>query len=143
MNLPPWNTPPEERSAFTSFVIAKLEEEDDRLVRRFARRWLDRSADPDWLSNVRDQLEADRLARKHGGTITWPEDKLRRGKRKGRGPLERATRDVRRIRAIFKTYWPDKSRRTTQPSAEQIAAERWNLSDEDADTLYKRFHHNS
>jgi hypothetical protein len=140
---PDWKTDtPEKREIFTRFINERLDEEDDRIVQRFARIWLDRSGDPGWASKAREQFEAERLVRKHGGTVAWLEDKRRRGKPNDAGPLARAARDVRRIRLIFKTYWPDKSRRITPPSAEAIAAKRWNLSDEETTQLQKRIQRN-
>ena len=143
MTLPDWKTDTAQKQrTFTRFIMDKLDEEDNRLIERFARIWIDRSADPDWPSKAQEQLEAERLARRHGGTVAWPEDKRPRGKPRDTGPLVRASRDVRRIRAIFQRYWPDKSRRTTPPSAEAIAATRWNLSDEEAAKLHKRTQRN-
>jgi hypothetical protein len=137
MTVPPWKTPEGEQEAFISFVIAKLDEEDDRLAERFARMWIERSADADWASKAREQFEAERLARKHGGVITWPEDTKAPHRPKATGPFARAKRDVRRIQSIFKRYWPDNKKRNDPPTAEQIAAIRWNLSNDEATRLHK------
>lgn len=140
MTLPPWKSDdPLDQEALAQFVIDRLEEQDERLMYRFARLFLRHSADPDFAAAAKEQLEAERLAKRHGGTIIWAEDKRRRGNPGHTGKFGRAVRDVPRIREIFRKHWPEKERRTAEPSAEHIAAKRWNLSREEATALHKRF----
>lgn len=140
MKLPPWSSDdPEDQKALTRFVINELELTDDQLIRQFASKFAERSADPEFFAKANDQMEAERLAKRHGGSITWPEDKRRQGHPGHKGNFARAVRDVKRIREIFRKNWPEKKRRMHPPTAEQIAAERWGLSDEEATKLHKRF----
>jgi hypothetical protein len=141
MKLPPWRSnDPKDQRAFTRFVIEELEREDDELLREFAAKFLERADDPEFLTKARDQLDAERLAKLHGGRVEWLDDKARQGNPGLKGDFARAVRDVRRIREIFRKHWPDKVRRTHPPSAEQIAAVRWKLTNVEATRLHKKFH---
>jgi hypothetical protein len=52
--------------------------------------------------------------------------------------FDRAVIDVPRIRALFQLHW-NRRNRTVRPLAEDIAAERWELSAEDRAKLIDRF----
>ncbi|GLJ00467.1 hypothetical protein [Sphingobium sp. BS19] len=56
--------------------------------------------------------------------------------------FDRAASDVPHIRAIFKTFW-NKRNRTMRPLAEEIAAERWGLSQEETVRLIDKFRRKS
>ncbi|WP_148221488.1 hypothetical protein [Bradyrhizobium sp. BTAi1] len=54
-------------------------------------------------------------------------------------PTKRAAEDVRRIRALWKQHY-SKVKRTTEPSAESIAADRWDTNEEALFNELKKSH---
>jgi hypothetical protein len=124
MTLPPWRSAdPREQQAFTRFIISEL----DRLDAPHPAN----KADEQFLQTV---VEIQAQASRVGISINLPEVT-------GEEPSDdfaRAAADVPRIRALFQLHWRRRTR-TMRPMAEEIAAERWELSAADTARLINKF----
>ena len=136
MTLPPWKAGrPEDREAFARFIIDALDRQDERAARAAS----DDPAVGSYLAGVIDLIER---AARLGARVVLPAAPARRGV-KARDPagdsftdFDRAALDVPRIRALFRQHW-GKRNRTERPMAEEIAAQRWNLSPDDTAQLIR------
>lgn len=137
MSLPPWKPANDlERRAFSQFIIEQLDRQDET-------RFNSRASD----ENNSWSIRAARLAHEAaslGISLVPPEPRNRSGP-KPADPVsndfpdfERAALDVPRIRAIFKLHW-GKRNRHDRPLAEEIAAQRWELSEKDTARLIDKF----
>jgi hypothetical protein len=137
MTLPPWkSSDPEKQRALTRFIIAELDRADEAAMATASN---DRDA-IDLLSTFA-QIKA--LAARIGLPVKLPEPAKRPGPPKADlTDFERAALDVPRIRALFQVHW-NKRNRTIRPMAEDIAAERWELSAADRARLINRFRRKS
>jgi hypothetical protein len=126
MTLPPWRSDKlDDQRALSRFIISELDRADEMRSR---------SATDGDLQFLRTVIELDQQAKRVGLSVNLP-------KATSDGDLpdfERAARDVPRIRALFRLHWR-KRNRTMPPSAEQIAAERWELSRADTAKLIDKF----
>jgi hypothetical protein len=107
------------------FIISELDRADEMRSR---------SATDGDVQFLRTAIELDQQAKRVGLSVNLPQAT-------SDGDLsefERAARDVPRIRALFQLHWR-KRNRTMPPSAEQIAAERWELSRADTAKLIDKF----
>jgi hypothetical protein len=126
MTLPPWRSDdPREQQAFSRFIISEL----DRLDA--ARSTSASASDVEFLRLVTElNAQASRIG---GVSVNLPEvtsDELT--------DFERAAADVPRIRALFQLHWRRRNR-TMPPLAEQIAADRWELSAAETARLIDKF----
>lgn len=138
MTLPPWKASgPEDRAAFTRFIIDELDRQDEVLAEIATR-------DPRAIAHVGTVVDATALAAKIGARVTLAAPPVKPGRKRGDPAsddftaFDRAALDVPRIRALFRLHW-GKRNRTEPPMAEQIAAERWELSADEANQLADKF----
>ena len=150
MTPPHWKPVGDEQiAAFTAFVIDELK----RLRRAVKRAEFDRRVgnsahveDPASVTLLEDLINIEtmkRLGRKTGWIVTPPP---KRGAPKkdnsgadGYSPsLQNAVSDVIAMKAIFRLHW-QKERRTSRPTREEIAGERWKLSKQDQQLLEDHF----
>lgn len=142
MSLPPWKASrPEDREAFARFIIDALDAEDANLARRAG----DNPAVTSYLAGAIDLI--DRAARL-GARVVLPAPPAKRGVKAGDPTSDvfpafnRAALDVPRIRKLFVRHW-GKRNRTERPMAEEIAAQRWDLSPDETVALIQRFQRKS
>ena len=139
MTLPPWRSArKEDQEALTRFVLDELDRDDEQSVR-------DAGENEEGIRHLSLLVELADVARKLG--IPLPVSKRTRRGPKPRDPadmtdFDRAEADVRRIRAIFMRHW-GKRNRTVRPMAEEIAAERWELSAEETARLIAKIQRKS
>lgn len=133
MKLPPWkSSDPKDQRALTQFIIAELDRADEAVLAA--------ASDGPGAQLVTILAQAQGLLGRVGMKLPLPEP----AKRPGPKPkaditdLERAALDVPRIRALFQLHW-DKRNRTMRPMAEDIAAERWELSAGERAKLINKF----
>ena len=166
MKLPPWKAgQPEDREAFSRFVIAELDAELNQQVRAalqtiastdpadlspatriaFVRAVADSGADPATLERIGQLFGmdigevADQIERLQsiGFEIKAPPGKPGARSEHTSAYLNAAD-DVPRIRALFLKHW-GKRNRHERPLAEEIAAQRWCLSAKETADLIDRF----
>lgn len=133
MTLPPWRSSrKEDQEALSGFVIAELDREDEQSVR-------DAGTNADGIRHIELLAVATAALRRLNLPVPWLTQPARKGP-KPREPqaFDRAAADVPRIRAIFMRHW-GKRNRTVRPMAEEIAAERWDLSPEQTAMLIAKF----
>ena len=133
MKLPPWkSSDPEDQRALTRFVIAELDRADEAAMAT--------ANDGPGAQFIGAMSQAQALLSRFGMKLPLPQS----AKRPGPKPktdltdFERAALDVPRVRALFILHW-NKRNRTIRPMAEDIAAERWELSAGDRARLINRF----
>ena len=125
MTLPPWRSQDrDDQSALTRFIIAELDKMDERAAN---------SATPEAVEFIRIVGELNQQARRVGIVIPLPA-----GADDDPDDFDRAVIDVPRIRALFILHW-GKRNRTMPPLAEEIAAERWELSKGETADLIDKF----
>lgn len=139
MTPPPWKpTTEEERREFTQWIHRELDRIDEAKA--------EEGNNPFIVRTLEHRVALLKLAREASQPITFVQPKRRPGA-PSKPPSERtafdwAVLDVPRIRAIFVSHW-GKRNRTVPPMAEQIAAERWELSAEDTARLIDKFQRKS
>jgi hypothetical protein len=133
MKLPPWkSSDPEDQRALARFIIAELDRADEAALAA--------ANDGPGAQFIGIWGQAQGLLARIGLKLPLPEP----AKRPGPKPkddltdIERAALDVPRIRALFQLHW-NKRNRTMRPMAEDIAAERWELSAGERAKLINRF----
>jgi hypothetical protein len=134
MSVPPWKPETDqERRDFTGWVLRELDRQDEAALKEgFA---------PDAVSFVKEKLLIIRMAQRLRMPVSFPGPKRKRGRphrdSSDLTDFNRAERDLPRIRAIFQNHW-GKRNRYAQPLAEEIAAERWELSEEETLKLIQK-----
>ena len=137
MTLPDWETVTEEqRRDFTQWVLEELDRRDDAIVAD--------GSSPLATEIVEARLAMVKLAKKAGLRIAAPKRPVGAPKKAPRDhtDFDWAALDVPRIRAIFTRHW-GKRNRLLSPMAEDIAAERWELSAADTVRLKAKFQRRS
>lgn len=114
-----------------------------QFARALATSGLDRSAIDriGWVAGVNVAELAAQAAnlRAHGFEVRGGEPHAKPGAKSARSEaFHNATADVPRIRALFLHHWK-KRNRMARPMAEEIAAERWDLSLEETSALIDKF----
>ena len=125
MTLPPWKSSSKtDQAALAEFIIRELDKKDAALAM---------GATDEDVAYLRELVRLNAEAVRLGIPLalpTVPVDDLT--------DFDRASLDVQRIRALFKSHW-GKRNRTAPPLAEEIAAQRWELSAEDTAKLIDKF----
>lgn len=137
MNLPAWETVTEEqRRDFIQWVLEELDRRDDAIVAE--------GDSPLATEILQARFDMVKLARKAGVSIAPPKRSVGAPKKalRDRTDFDWAAIDVPRIRAIFTQAW-GKRNRLCPPMAEDIAAERWELSTSDTIRLKSKFQRKS
>lgn len=143
MTLPPWKPAvgPEgdqDRRAFTRWIHAALDRQDEEELAK--------GNNPFVIRYIENRRALMRMAGEYGQHIAFPGPKPKRGAPKK--PADKLTdfdwaaRDVPRIRALFVQHWGQRNR-MVKPLAEEIAAERWELSPADTARLIDKFQRRS
>lgn len=142
MTLPPWKPAGQaDQIAFAAFVIAEL----DRMDAAAANEASDNADSIDYLRRL-DQVR--RQAASIGLTVPLPAARVRPGPKPAEPSdpdftdFQRAALDVPRIRAVFRRHW-GKRNRYDRPLAEEIAAQRWELSPVERAALIDKFQRKS
>ncbi|MFN3675603.1 MAG: hypothetical protein ACK4TC_06450 [Sphingomonas pseudosanguinis] len=167
--LPDWHCGNDEakRQALSRFIIDALDAELEQRLAEGARRMagtdpaevdparlaqfaralatsgLDRAAIDriGWVAGVNIAELAGQAAnlRAHGFVVSGGEPRAKPGTKSSHSEaFHNAAADVPRIRALFVQHWGRRNR-TERPMAEEIAAERWQLSPEETTALIDRF----
>ena len=138
MTLPPWKASrPEDRVAFARFIIDALDAQDASAAKAA-------TDDPTATAYLAGAIELIDRAARLGARVVLPAPAAKRGVQardpggEGFTDFDRAALDVPRIRALFVRHW-GKRNRTERPMAEEIAAQRWELSPEETTALIRRF----
>lgn len=125
MTLPRWRSgDPEEQRKLARFILNELDKLDAAGPS---------NASPEAVEFLRILAELNEQAKRVGIILPLPP-----AADDNPADFDRAALDVPRIRALFILHW-GKRNRTMPPSAEQIAAERWELSAADAAKLTDKF----
>lgn len=140
MTVPPWKSDnPADQRALTQFVIAALDHMDAEIANAS-------SLDAETVSRLQKRAEIQRLAPALGLKIEGPRPRDRRKVLPPSDPgytdFDRAAVDVKRIRLIFYRVWKRRNR-YQRPLAEEIAAERWELSATERAALIDKFQRKS
>lgn len=139
MTVPPWKSDdPVEQRAFMQFVLAELNRLDTEIAHS--------TLDTDTIGWFQKRAEVQRLAPALGLKIEGPKPRDRRKALPPSDPeftdFDRAALDVKRIRLIFYRVWKRRNR-YRRPLAEEIAAERWELSATERAALIDKFQRKS
>jgi hypothetical protein len=124
VTLPAWESSSrEEKRRFIEFIISELDADDARTMQ-------ETGSNADNVAYLENLARLHRDARKLGRSIEEPG-------RRGRpvqhdDDVARAKADVKRIRELFRTHY-GKVKRDFSPFAEEIAGERWGLSESQID----------
>lgn len=134
MTLPPWkSSDPKDQQALTRFIISELDRADEKAI-------AEASGNTANVTLLRLFAELQSKAARLGIKLSWPKRASKPGPKPKDEPepFDWAVLDVPRIRALFKRHW-NKRNRTMRPLAEDIAAERWELSAEERAALIDKF----
>lgn len=129
MTLPPWRSDdPKEQQALARFIVGELDKLDASGPT---------SASSETVEFLRIVAELNDKAKRVGIALPLPT-----GANDNLSDFDRAALDVPRIRALFLLHW-GKRNRTQRPLAEEIAADRWDLSAADKAKLIDKFQRKS
>lgn len=157
MTLPPWKPVGDEQiAAFTAFVIDELDRlhsDKKREIEAALDTKVARYEDaPESIALLGEMVEHQqkigavyRAAREVGFKVIAPKKrgarvKAKAGVKKYSKRLQAAIHDVEAMKDIFKNHWgKNDPRRTAHPRREEIAGQRWKLSNEDQQRLEDHF----